>query len=94
MAVVQKSTEAGEMTQLFIQFVMMQQHQALLALGRHPNPIPGSPPANLALGKALVEQLAMIQQKTSGNLNPDEEGVLKSALDTVQAAYQEATKAS
>jgi len=91
---VQKTTEAGEMTQLFIQFVMMQQHQALLALGRHPNPVPGSPPANLSLGKALVEQLAMIQQKTLGNLNPDEESVLQSALTTLESAYTEARKAS
>ena len=82
------------MTQLFIQFVMMQQHQALLALGRHPNPPPVSPPANLALGKALVEQLAMIQQKTLGNLNPDEESVLQSALTTLESAYTEARKAS
>lgn len=82
------------MTQLFIQFVMMQQHQALLALGRHPNPPPGGPPANLALGKALVEQLAMIQQKTSGNLSPDEESVLRSALTTLESAYTEAKKAS
>ena len=37
MAEVQKSTEAGEFTQLFIQFLMMQQQQALLALGKHPN---------------------------------------------------------
>jgi hypothetical protein len=94
MAEVQKTTEAGEMTQLFIQFVMMQQHQALLALGRHPNPVPGSPPANLALGKALVEQLAMIQQKTIGNLTPDEQGVLQTALTNLQAAYVEAKKAS
>ena len=82
------------MTQLFIQFVMMQQHQALLALGRHPNPPPGSPSANLTLGKALVEQLAMIQQKTLGNLNPDEESVLRSALGTLETAYTEAKKAS
>ena len=94
MAEVQKTTEAGEMTQLFIQFVMMQQHQALLALGRHPNPVPGSPPANLALGKALIEQLAMIQQKTTGNLTPDEQGVLQTALTNLQAAYVEAKKAS
>lgn len=94
MAEVQKTTEAGEMTQLFIQFVMMQQHQALLALGRHPNPVPGSPPANLSLGKALVEQLAMIQQKTRGNLTPDEEGLLNTALTNLQTAYVEAKKAS
>lgn len=94
MAEVQKTTEAGELTQLFIQFVMMQQHQALLALGRHPNPVPGSPPANLSLGKALVEQLAMIQQKTRGNLTPDEEGLLNTALTNLQTAYVEAKKAS
>ncbi len=94
MAVVQKSTEAGELTQLFIQFVMMQQHQALLALGQHPNPAPGSPAANLALGKALVEQLAMLQQKTSGNLTHDEESVIRGAVESLQAAYLEAKKIS
>lgn len=92
MAEVQKTTESGETTQLFIQFVMMQQQQALLALGRHPNPPPGAPPANPVLGKIFIDQLAMIRMKTDGNLTPDEQQVLNSALSALQLAYVEATR--
>lgn len=92
MAEVQKTTEAGEFTQLFIQFLMMQQQQALLALGRHPNPPPGAPPPNLQLGKVFIDQLGMIREKTRGNLTPDESQLLSQVLSTLQMAYLEATK--
>lgn len=92
MAEVQKTTDAGEMTQLFIQFLMMQQQQALLALGKHPNPPPGAPPANVQLGKVFVDQLGMIREKTRGNLTPDEQQLLNTILSTLQMAYVEATK--
>lgn len=92
MAEVQKTTDAGEMTQLFIQFLMMQQQQALLALGKHPNPPPGAPPANIPLGKVFVDQLGMIREKTRGNLTPDEQQLLNTILSSLQMAYVEATK--
>ena len=93
MAEVQKSTEAGEFTQLFIQFLMMQQQQALLALGKHPNTPPGAPPANLQLGKVFVDQLGMIREKTRGNLNPDEQKLLDKVIADLQSLYLEAVKA-
>jgi hypothetical protein len=92
MAEVQKSTDAGEMTQLFIQFMMMQQQQALLALGKHPNPPPGAPKPNLQLGKVFVDQLGMLRQKTQGNLTSDEDQLFASVLSNLQLAYVEATK--
>ncbi|RYD70965.1 MAG: DUF1844 domain-containing protein [Verrucomicrobiaceae bacterium] len=92
MAEVQKTTEAGEMTQLFIQFLMMQQQQALLALGKHPNPPPGAPPSNIQLGKVFVDHLGMIREKTRGNLTPDEQQLLNTVLATLQMAYVEASK--
>jgi hypothetical protein len=92
MAEVQKTTEAGEMTQLFIQFMMMQQQQALLALGRHPNPPAGAPRPNLQLGKVFVDQLGMLKEKTRGNLTPDEQHVMNDILASLQMAYVEATK--
>jgi hypothetical protein len=81
------------MTQLFIQFLMMQQQQALLALGKHPNPPPGAPRPNLQLGKVFVDQLGMVREKTRGNLSHDEQEVLNSILSSLQMAYVEATKA-
>lgn len=92
MAEVQKSTEAGEFTQLFIQFLMMQQQQALLALGKHPKAPPGAPPPNLQLGKVFIDQLGMIREKTRGNLNPDEEQLLNKVLADLQLMYLEAIK--
>jgi hypothetical protein len=94
MAEVQKSTEAGAMTQLFIQFILLQSQQALLALGRHPNPPPGAPPANLRLAKAFIDQLAMIREKTRGNLTAEELDVLQSTLGNLQMAYVEVTRST
>ncbi len=95
MAEVQKTTtEAGQTTEIFIRFLMMQQQQALLALGRHPNPPPGVPPRNLALAKIFVDQLAMLRVKTAGNLNPDESQLLESVVSGLELAYLEVTRES
>ncbi len=91
MAEVQSSTQSGEMTRLFVQFVMMQGQQALLALGRHPAPPPGAPPANLEVGKVLIDQLGMIREKTRGNLNAQEEETLRATLASLQIAFVEAS---
>ncbi len=94
MAEVQKTTEAGEVSQLFIQFVLMQQQQALLALGKHPNPPAGAPPANLVLAKVFIDQLGAIREKTRGNLTSDEQGVLNNVIATLQSGYVEASAKS
>ncbi len=88
---VQKTTESGETTQLFIQFVMMQQQQALLALGKHPTVAAGAA-KNVTLAKMFIDQLGMIRQKTAGNLQRDEERLLESTIGSLQAAYADATK--
>ena len=87
MALVQKSTESGETTQLFIQFVMMQQQQALHALGRHPSDAATTEPRNLKLAKVFIDQLGMIRRKTAGNLNPSEQQLIAKALGDLEAAY-------
>ena len=51
MALHQQTDQAGELAQLFVQFVMMQHQQALFALGRHPSAPPNAPPPNLQLAK-------------------------------------------
>ena len=93
MAELQTTTSSGEMTQCFLQFVMIQGQQALLALGQHPSPPPGAPSRNLEVGKALIDQLAMIREKTRGNLNAQEEETLRVTLANLQLAFVEAKKA-
>lgn len=89
---VQKTDQSGEMTQLFIQFVMMQHQQTLFALGKHPNTPPNAPPPNLTLAKAFIDQLGMIREKTRGNLTPDEERAIDAVLGELRLSYVEATK--
>jgi hypothetical protein len=89
MAEVQTHTEAGEMTQIFIEFVMMQAQNAALFLGQIPNPRGGQPEVNLPLAKMFIDQLAVIAAKTQGNLNEQEAKVLDSALTQLEAAFME-----
>ena len=75
------------MTQIFIEFVMMQAQNAALFLGQIPNPRGGPTEVNLPLAKMFIDQLAVIGAKTQGNLNADEAKVLDSALTQLEAAF-------
>lgn len=86
MAEVQTTTESGETAQLFVQFVMMHSQQTLLALGQHRGAATNGV-KNLSLAKVFIDQLAMIQKKTAGNLAADEARVLANALDSLRQAY-------
>src|ERR1043166_389605 len=85
----QKSTQSGELSQRFIEFVMMHAQNAALFLGQIPNPKTGEGEVNLELAKMFIDQLAMIQEKTRGNLSNDEMTVLKNTLSNLQMIYVE-----
>jgi Domain of unknown function (DUF1844) len=89
MAEVQTTTTSGEVTQRFVEFVMMHAQNAALFLGQIPNPHSGQPEVNLELAKMFIDQLAMIQEKTRGNLTNEESAVLRNALSNLQLAYVE-----
>src|SRR5260370_6240895 len=87
MAEVQKTTLSGELSQRFIEFVIMHAQNAALFLGQIPNPKSGEPEVNLDLARMFIDQLAMIQEKTRGNLTSEEATVLSNALSNLQMAY-------
>src|SRR2546426_9908341 len=89
MAEVQKSVQSGELSQRFIEFVMMHAQNAALFLGQIPNPKTGEGEVNLELAKMFIDQLAMIQEKTRGNLTNDESTVLRNTLSNLQMVYVE-----
>jgi len=89
MAEVQKTTLSGELSQRFIEFVVMHAQSAALFLGQIPNPRTGEPEVNLDLARMFIDQLAMIQEKTRGNLTSEEAKVLSNALSNLQMAYVE-----
>ncbi|MGH8093823.1 MAG: DUF1844 domain-containing protein [Chthoniobacterales bacterium] len=92
MAEVQTTTQSGEMTQRFIEFVMMQAQNAALFLGQLPNPQTGQAEINLEVARMFIDQLAMIQEKTRGNLTNDEATVIRNALSSLQMAFVEASQ--
>jgi hypothetical protein len=91
MAEVQKTVQSGELTQRFIEFVMMHAQNAALFLGQIPNPKTGEPEVNLDLARMFIDQLEMIQEKTRGNLTNEETMVLRNTLSNLQMAFVEAS---
>jgi hypothetical protein len=51
--------------------------QALMALGRIPNPITKQTHQNLATARHFIDTLAMLEAKTKGNLADDERKLLE-----------------
>ena len=86
------SAASGEMAQRFIEFVLMQAQNAAFVLGQIPHPQTGKSEVNLDLAQLLIDQLAMIQEKTKGNLNKDEAQILANTLSNLQIAFVEAAR--
>ena len=93
MAEYQNTTvSSGEMTQRFIEFVMMQAQNAAFMLGQIPHPQTGKAEVNLDMAQLLIDQLVMIQEKTKSNLNSDETRILAGAISNLQMAFVEAVR--
>ena len=87
MAEVQSHTEAGEIAQIFIEFVMMQAQNAALCLGQITDPRMGQAQVNIPAAKMFIDQLSVIRAKTAGNLSADEQRVIDSALEQMELAF-------
>jgi hypothetical protein len=94
MAEVQTHTQSGALAQRFIEFVMMQAQNAALFLGQIPNPQTGEGEVNLDLARMFIDQLAMIQEKTRGNLSNEEATVLRNTLSNLQMAFVEVSQST
>ena len=93
MAEFQKNNPAAsaETTRKFVQFIMVQAQNILYVLGRIPTPEGERLPPNLQAAKMMIDHLDLIALKTQGNLNSQEEKILKEALQQVQMAFVEAS---
>src|SRR5476651_2244059 len=94
MAEVQPSTNSGQTTQRFIEFVMMQAQQTALFLGRVPHPQTGKTEIHLDAAKLFIDHLEMIREKTRGNLSNEETEILAGILSDLQLGFVQATKAA
>jgi len=67
--------------------------QASVALGQMPNPMTNKQEVNLELAKHAIDTLAILEQKTKGNLAADETAMLEGVLHQMRLTYLEASKA-
>jgi hypothetical protein len=63
--------------------------QALAHLGEIPDPATGTISADLTGARQLIDILAMLQEKTRGNLDADESSLLEQALYDLRIKYVE-----
>jgi hypothetical protein len=67
--------------------------QASVALGQIPNPMTDKSEVNLELAKHAIDTLAILEEKTKGNLTAEEAGMLEGVLHQMRMSYLEASKA-
>jgi uncharacterized protein DUF1844 len=73
----------------FATFVVGLSTQALVHLGELPDPHTNQPAADLPAAQQLIDIIAMLEQKTRGNLDRDEQAMLEAILFELRMKYVE-----
>lgn len=76
----------------FSTFVISLSTQALMHLGEIANPVSGKVEADIGVAKQMIDILAMLRTKTSGNLNANEAQLMEGILFDLRMKYVEAVK--
>src|SRR6266699_3617470 len=82
------------MAALFANMVIQQTNMAMMLLGKVPHPETGQIIQDLEAAKMFIDQLEMLEVKTRGNLNKQEDGLLKQALSALHMTFVEAVDAA
>jgi hypothetical protein len=78
------------MSALFANMIVQQTNLAMMLLGKVPHPETGQRIRELDGAKMFIDQLEMLEVKTKGNLEKQEEALLKQSLMMLHLAYVEA----
>jgi len=77
----------------FSAFVFSLARTALIHLGLENHPETGGPDANLEAARETIDVLGMIEEKTRGNLTPEEAELISKMLYTLRMSYVEVARA-
>ena len=77
---------------LFMQLVMMFQGMALQNLGKVMNPVTNQIERNLEQAKNMIDILGMLDEKTKGNLNDNEQKLMEHVLFELRMNYVDELK--
>ena len=76
----------------FVTFVVSLSTQALMHLGEIPDPMTNQRERDLGAAQHIIDILGMLQDKTRGNLDHDEESLLRSILFDLRMKYVESAR--
>ena len=74
----------------FSSFILSLYSSGLVQLGKVEDPTTGKKNVNLDLAKHTIEMIAMLEEKTKGNLTEEENNLLSALLSEIRLAYVEA----
>lgn len=72
---------------LFANLIMMLSQSAMQQLGKLVNPMTGKTEVSLEGARMTIDMLEMIQEKTEGNRDEEEDKMLKELLSNLQMNY-------
>ena len=75
---------------MFAHLVMQHTNMALIFLGQMPHPQTGQTAQDLEHARFFIDQLEMLEVKTKGNLDKQEEAILKQSLTSLRLMFFEA----
>jgi hypothetical protein len=78
----------------FATFVLSLSHSVLVHLGDAPDPSDGAPKRDVSMAKQTIDLLAVIQEKTAGNLTGEEERLLNQVMIDLRMRYEEVVRES
>jgi hypothetical protein len=81
--------DAPPLPLMFSTFILSLSTQALAHLGEIPNPIDGRIVTDLLAAKQMIDILGILKEKTKGNLDSSESGLLDSVLYDLRLKYVE-----
>ncbi len=75
----------------FTNFIFSLSTSALIQLGEIQDPLAQQQAKNLPLAKQTIDLIGMLKEKTKGNLTPDEERLIETALYDLRMRYVKAS---
>ena len=78
---------AGRLPVNFSSFVISMGSSALMLMGEQLDPQQPAMPLNLPQAKEIIDLLSMLEEKTKGNLTPDEQVVMKDMLYALRMKF-------
>jgi hypothetical protein len=80
------------MSALFANMVIQQTNMALMFLGHVPSPDTGERVRDLDAARLFIDQLEMLELKTKGNLDKQEDQLIKQSLTSLRMAFVQAVE--